>query len=131
MSSCLKRVPRHIARAPSNMVGTITEFQLSSIATRISLFLISSALFTTSSSKHKWLRFEVTAPLRPAQHTVNSSSPVDLMPANFQSMLQYSLELMPLAIFTVGNTSLYALLSSMIRLIAALLGLATSTVYEM
>ena len=131
MSSCRNRVPRQIARPPSNIVGTITEFQLSSMAARMSLFLISSALFTTSSNIHKWERFEVTAPFKPAQQTVNSSSPVDLMPANFQSILQYSFELIPFAIFTVGNISLYALLSSMILLIAALLGRATSTVYEM
>ena len=55
---------------------------------------------------HRCERLEVTAPFKPAQHTVNSSSPVDFMPANFQSILQYSFELIPLAIRTIGKTSL-------------------------
>ena len=78
--------------------------------------------------KHRWLRLEVTAPFSPAQHNVNSSSPVDLTPANFQSMLQYSLLLIPFAILTIGKISRYILLSSIMRLMAALLGRATSTV---
>jgi len=49
---------------------------------------------------------EVTAPFNPAQQTLNSSSPVDFIPANFQSILQYSFELIPLAILTVGKISL-------------------------
>ena len=72
----------------------------------MSLFLISSADFIASSMIHRCERFDVTAPFNPAQHKLNSSSPVDLIPANFQSILQYSFELIPLAILTVGKISL-------------------------
>ena len=82
ISSKWNLVPKHIARAPWNIVGAMTLDHVCSISLLMSGLLMDAADLIGSSISTNCDRFEVMAPLRPPHAMVNASSPAVSIPAN-------------------------------------------------